>query len=144
MPKRFAVLVVIASIAVLAVGVGFAGAATSSKVKASLNGKQESSGGATNGKGTFSATITGTKVCYSLKFSGVSGANAAHIHKGAKGKDGAVVVDLKFKSGTSAKKCVTATSAVAKAIKKHPAGYYVNVHNAKFPNGAIRGQLSAA
>ena len=30
---------------------------------------------------------------------------------------------------------------VADAIRKSPQGYYVNVHNATYPNGAIRGQL---
>jgi hypothetical protein len=31
---------------------------------------------------------------------------------------------------------------LALAILKHPAAYYVNVHNADFPAGAARGQLS--
>jgi hypothetical protein len=32
--------------------------------------------------------------------------------------------------------------AEAKEILKNPADYYVNVHNAEFPLGALRGQLS--
>jgi hypothetical protein len=30
------------------------------------------------------------------------------------------------------------------AILANPNGFYVNVHNAEFPDGAIRGQLSEA
>ena len=29
-----------------------------------------------------------------------------------------------------------------KAIIRNPENYYVNVHNAPFPNGAVRGQLA--
>jgi hypothetical protein len=31
---------------------------------------------------------------------------------------------------------------LAKNILKNPSFHYVNVHNAEFPNGALRGQLS--
>lgn len=37
--------------------------------------------------------------------------------------------------------CVTATPELAAAIQADPAAYYVNVHNAAFPAGALRGQL---
>jgi len=36
---------------------------------------------------------------------------------------------------------VTVDATVAAAILAHPKGYYVNVHTAAFPNGAVRGQL---
>jgi hypothetical protein len=72
---------------------------------------------------------------------------AAHIHKGAAGTNGGIVIDLKpsFK-GTSprvSKKCVTAKASVVSAIRKNPAGYYANVHTPKNPAGAARGQLRA-
>ena len=38
--------------------------------------------------------------------------------------------------------CVDVGRALAKEILKNPADYYVNVHNAEFPGGALRGQLS--
>ena len=38
--------------------------------------------------------------------------------------------------------CASADDAVTSAILANPAGYYVNIHNADFPDGAVRGQLS--
>jgi hypothetical protein len=39
--------------------------------------------------------------------------------------------------------CVDLDPALADAIVAHPRQYYVDVHTAEFPNGAIRGQLLA-
>ncbi len=36
---------------------------------------------------------------------------------------------------------MTADPAVLAQIEANPSGYYVNLHNARFPGGAIRGQL---
>ena len=70
-------------------------------------------------------------------------AAAAHIHEGAAGASGNVVIPLKTPdaSGKSSG-CATAARALVKAILADPAGYYVNVHTAAFPAGAIRGQLT--
>jgi hypothetical protein len=35
-------------------------------------------------------------------------------------------------------------SALARRIANNPQRFYVNIHNEKFPDGAIRGQLEAA
>jgi hypothetical protein len=65
---------------------------------------------------------------------------AAHIHKGKPGVAGPVVVPL----GAAFRKsgCTTARAAVTAAIVRTPGAYYVNIHTAKYPAGAIRGQLA--
>jgi hypothetical protein len=60
----------------------------------------------------------------------------AHIENGARN----VVVTLDHNSLTN--DSVTITADVANQIRSNPAGYYVDVHNAEFPNGALRGQLN--
>ncbi|MEK6229522.1 MAG: CHRD domain-containing protein, partial [Actinomycetota bacterium] len=37
--------------------------------------------------------------------------------------------------------CVAVQGSLARAIRKNPAKFYVNVHTADFPGGAVRGQL---
>ncbi len=67
---------------------------------------------------------------------------ASHIHTGAKGVSGAVFVGF---GGTFTRSgCTTTTKANIDAILANPSGYYVNVHNASYPGGAIRGQLKKA
>ena len=64
-----------------------------------------------------------------------------HIHQGAAGNAGPVVVDFaQLRQG-----CIdNVAPALIQTISANPAGYYVNVHTVEFPNGAVRGQLSAA
>ena len=42
--------------------------------------------------------------------------------------------------GASAQ-CVRVTRSQAGALNANPGGFYVNVHTAALPNGAVRGQL---
>jgi hypothetical protein len=94
-----------------------------------------------HGKGTFTGTITGGKLKFTLKFSHLTGAaTAAHIHMGAKGKSGPVIVPLCGPCKSTVKATMPVTAAALKAILAGKA--YVNVHTAKFPNGEIRGQLA--
>lgn len=106
---------------------------------ATLTGKAETPKGDPDGSGTAEVKITGTKVCWEFKTAKVATLSAAHIHKGGPGVAGAVVVP--FGAAFKAKGCTTTTAATAAAILKSPGKYYVNVHNAKYPGGALRGQL---
>ena len=116
-----------------------AGGLKSNSLHATLLGKSETPKGDPDGRGTAEVKITGRRVCWEIKVSGVQTIVAAHIHKGRPGAAGPVVVP--FGKVFKAKGCTTTTAAIAAAIQKTPSAYYVNVHNAKYPGGALRGQL---
>jgi CHRD domain len=114
------------------------------KFSAKLTGANEVGGGDPDGSGTAAVKTRGTEVCYDLKWSKVD-VMMAHIHKGAAGANGDIVVnffagesplDASSKSG-----CVTADAEVVKRIAANPSNYYVNLHSPEFPKGAVRGQL---
>ena len=68
---------------------------------------------------------------------------AAHIHHAVAGVAGPVVVPLPPTGPSSGQGCTTGVSrSLALDIIRHPADYYVNTHNAEFPSGVARGQLS--
>jgi hypothetical protein len=98
--------------------------------------------------GLFRATLSGSTLKWKLTYAKLTGpATAAHIHTGAKGKAGNVLVGLcgtapACRSGVSGTISATATPAwreLLTAFKRHL--LYVNVHTAKNPSGEIRGQL---
>jgi hypothetical protein len=93
--------------------------------------------------GLATISVDGTTVSYNLLFSGVDNPTQAHIHSGAAGATGGVVVDLEPTfSGGSAFGSVAADQDTIDAILGDPAGYYVQVHSEGFAAGALRGQLN--
>ena len=94
--------------------------------------------------GVFSATITERRgkatIRWTLTFRRLSGAAvAAHLHRGAPGVAGPVVVALcgPCRNGQNGRKVVDED-----VVSGFPSGrYYVNVHTAKNSAGEIRGQL---
>lgn len=117
-------------------------------LSAALTGTEEVPGpGANPAVGAARVEISATKVCPELNVTMGEKPTAAHIHRGAKGAAGPVVVDLKpeFTAGESAftsETCVDAPADTTAALIANPSGYYVNVHSATYPNGAVRGQLA--
>lgn len=113
--------------------------------KASLTGATEVPGpGDPDGSGLVEISIVDEvvdQVCYEMTVSGIAPATAAHIHRGEAGESGPPVVTLEAPTSGEVSGCASASDAVIDAIKTYPGGYYVNVHNADFPAGAIRGQL---
>lgn len=108
-----------------------------------LNGDQENPAADADGHGFFTYDIDGTNFCYTLEFQRIDTAFAAHIHRAPRGVNGGVVIPLSVGDGSGSKvdTCTTTTPALAAEIAANPKNFYVNVHNAAFPGGAIRGQL---
>lgn len=117
-------------------------------LKAALSGAEEVPGpGVKVGIGNFAVDIAGSKGCYTLNATMGEKPTQAHIHQGARGSSGPVVVDLMpaFASGESAfaaKSCVDLPGDTAARLIADPSAYYVNVHSEAHPNGAMRGQLA--
>jgi hypothetical protein len=118
--------------------------ATSGHLTAQLRGANERPAAPASNRGRAEITLrpaTG-KVCWDFTITKIDGAGtAAHIHKGRTGVAGPVYIPL----GTTFKRqgCVSAPKAKINAVKAHPGAFYVNIHNAKHPAGAMRGQLRA-
>ncbi|HEX7705532.1 MAG TPA: CHRD domain-containing protein [Thermoanaerobaculia bacterium] len=136
MNKRTAALLfLIAILPVAAFGQSFS---------AQLTGAAEVPGpGDTDGSGFAVIVIDGTTIRYNVLVQNIGTPTGAHIHRGAVGTAGPVVVDLGVSSLASGSVSGVAQSLINE-IAGNPSGFYVNVHNAEFPNGAIRGQLGAA
>jgi hypothetical protein len=81
------------------------------------------------------------EICFQLAVSDIAPATAAHIHRGPEGVAGPVVVGLAPPTSGFSSGCVSVDRDLVKEIRQNPSGFYVNVHNAPFPGGAIRGQL---
>lgn len=104
------------------------------------------SAGDTNGRGSFSAVLDGRTLCYGIQVGNIANPVDAHIHTGGPEQRGGVVVPLKHPAkgdpGATAG-CVKLSASRASALSANPGGFYVNVHTAGLPNGAVRGQLFA-
>jgi len=100
-----------------------------------------------DGRATALVRVKGSQVKFSLQYKDIGAPTLGHIHQGKAGVNGGVKVAL---FGTPLPATVTAAAgavtvddpAIADAIRKDPAGFYVNLHSAKFPGGAVRGQLA--
>jgi len=96
------------------------------------------------------ATTAGADVCWDITYSNLTGVPvAAHIHQGAAGVNGGIVIPAPATSftgltATGTTGCVGVSGVTAQAIVDNPAGFYANVHTTDFPNGAIRGQLATS
>ena len=110
-------------------------------------GDPDGSGGA-----QITINVKKEKVCFTLVVLDITlPTAAAHIHAGAAGVAGDIVVALEAPEEIDGTGIGLATGCVGnqprpllRDIKNNPDQYYVNVHTSDFPGGAVRGQLEAA
>jgi hypothetical protein len=99
-----------------------------------------------DGIGTANITLNQGQgeICFEITVSGITlPAAAAHIHVAPVTSPGPIVVPLSAPNASGVSSgCVNVDRDLIKAIRQNPEAYYVNVHNADFPAGALRGQLS--
>ena len=136
----------LAVVALVAPALALAGGqAMSPVVSAKLKGANEvPAKGDPDGTGFVVVEFKAAKGQACWKFKGVKGIAtpvAAHIHKGGKGQAGPVAIA--FGAAYKATGCVKAPKATIEAVETNPNRFYVNIHNARYPGGALRGQLVA-
>ena len=114
------------------------------RAEVAANATNKSIVGDPNGRGEAYVFSTGNGViCYVLEVSKIGPATAAHIHEAAAGVNGPVVVSLSAPTNGSSAGCIDTGDAdlAADITLRESSNYYVNVHNAEFPGGAVRAQL---
>jgi hypothetical protein len=118
------------------------GVAAGATLDATLSGQKEVPKAA-NGTGSAHLTLKPNRgrICYTITLRHVGTAMAGHIHQGKAGVAGPIVVPLFSKAAKQPHGCVSASKSQINAILRHPSRFYVNVHTAKYPAGAARGQL---
>jgi hypothetical protein len=112
---------------------------------ASLEGRNEVTGGAPEGRALGLFGIHDNKLTFAISWRGTGAPTAAHIHAGVRGVDGPVVVTLfatprpagGFTSGT----VTVGDPNLLAELRADPSGFYVDLHTNRFPDGAARAQL---
>ncbi len=85
-------------------------------------------------------------ICVALQFTGVDmPLTSFHIHVAPPTSPGPIVIPFTAPRSESSYQCqVVADEALLDNIVAHPEQYYINIHNASYPGGALRGQLQPA
>jgi hypothetical protein len=130
---------------------------------ASLSGKDEVPPTESNSTGTakFQVDENSSQVSYWVNVTGIKKINQAHIHNGTEGQNGDIVVTLtknKSAKGNDGTPNIGFSGNITKDDLQGPlkdkeltdlvslmsdGNAYVNVHTDKYPDGAIRGQISS-
>ena len=120
----------------------------SARLFVSMTGIQEIPGpGDPDGNGTVEIRVNpgGGQVCWNLYARAIGPVTVAHIHRGTAGAAGPPVVTLTTPDANGRSQgCTTVDRQVAREMSMAAHSFYVNLHTADHPQGAIRGQLRGA
>ncbi len=137
-------LVLVLTLGLLLLATAAAFADDDRKLETRLTGAAEVPGpGDPDGKGEAKIKFKKNfrQLCFELEVARIAPATAAHVHVAPAGVAGPIVAPLTPPTNGESEGCVDIDRALGRAIAQHPEEYYVNVHNADFPAGALRGQL---
>ena len=109
---------------------------------AALSGANEVANGDPDGTGTAAVVIDPVTGAISWNFTtaNVDTPTLAHIHNAVAGVNGGVVFDFAARLSGSGVMSLT----LANNIISNPSAFYINIHTAAHPGGAVRGQLAFA
>jgi hypothetical protein len=121
---------------------------TTYTVSATLNSGSEVPSNATTGSGTLTGTYDASTyiITYKITWTGITGVpTGMHFHGPAiVGQSAGVEVGITgFTSATAGSYSGSATFTPSQGTDLTEGKMYVNIHTAAYPNGEIRGQLSA-
>lgn len=117
---------------------------TAETYDAVLTGANVVGGGDADGYATAEISVSDElgQVCWDVNdVRGIGPVTAAHVHRGAAGVNGPPVFTLRQSNEGEWQGCTDAAEWTQDRIEGNPAAFYVNLHTAQYPNGAIRGQL---
>lgn len=81
------------------------------------------------------------RLCYELSVSDIEPATSSHLHQGSSGRIGPIRLQLEPPTDGESASCTRIDSDLLNALVASPAEFYVDVHNAAYPGGALRGQF---
>jgi hypothetical protein len=158
MRKRAGWFVIVAAglLLVMMLGATYVAGSQENRFKVDMTGAQEVPPADPDGSAKADLTIDAVNgvVCFDIKLDAVGTPNRGHIHFAPPGTNGGIVVPFFELAATPGdarndalekgrlEDCVSGDPAVLAAIIASPHLYYVNVHNSRFPGGAVRGQLT--
>jgi hypothetical protein len=160
MRRRQIPVLAVSAILAGAIGYGLTGTANAqggdTHLRAALRGTNEIPVADPDGRGRarFDFTVADGEICFEVFFTATGTPNRGHIHIGDATVNGGIVVPLFELVGLPADErndalergslsdCVPADPAILAQIEANPGGFYCNLHNSRFPAGAIRGQLT--
>lgn len=121
-----------------------AATALNTTYRTNLTGAQVVGGGDPDGSANARITIEDNfdQVCWNIAdVRNIGDVTAAHIHVGASGVNGPPVFPLTKSNEGTWTGCSAGAEWTQDRIEGNPERFYVQMHTADYPNGAIRGQL---
>jgi len=128
--------------ALMLAGAGTTGTAMARELRAVLNGDNLVPAGDTDGWGRVAINVDGTlnRLCADIEVRSVGQVTDIKIYRGRDGV-GDPVVDLQSPDDNDSNDCDHIGDTLADEIQANPAGFYIEVRTAEFPQGALRGRI---
>jgi hypothetical protein len=153
--KRILVAGVVVAAGTVATAGAYAYAATTSSdqdavyLVSSLQGRNEVPGGKGRvgdpaGRAVEVLKIQGSTVSYAVRWNGIGAPTEGHIHAGGRGVNGDVKIELfdaPRPGGFAHGSVRVRDKKLLASLVADPGTFYANLHTARFPGGAVRGQF---